>query len=223
MKTITAISLLLISLCFSAQNAPIKVSVTDFKNSPISGEQIQFINSVNKKTYSGISSADGRFNISLPGGFIYQIKIKSIGKARDYSSFDIPAIGQNQMYIENTVQIMIEQPKSFTLENVLFDTGKSSLKPSSHKELDELVGLLKHKPKMKIEIAGHTDNIGNAASNLQLSTDRAHSVHLYLIKNGINKNRLTAKGYGDLQPIASNENEESRKLNRRTEIRVLEN
>lgn len=221
MKTITSILILLTSIFAFAQNAPIKVNVTDFKNVPLQGEQILFVNSTNNKTYAGISDASGVFNLSLPGGFKYLIKIKSVGEAADYSSFDIPSIGANQEYGENSVQIMIEQPKLFTLNNVLFETGKSNLKTSSYHELDELVSLLNIKPDLKIEIAGHTDNVGNSDDNMELSLQRAQSVMAYLLKKGINKNRLTAQGYGDSQPVAANDTAQDRKLNRRTEIRML--
>lgn len=221
MKIVTTIFITLLSFSYTfSQNAPIKVNVTDFKNAPLQGEQILFVNSTNQKTYKGISDAQGVFNLSLPGGFKYLIKIKSVGEAADYSYLEIPAIGENQEYGENTVQIMIEQPKIFTLNNVLFDTGKSSLKTSSYKELDELVSLLNVKPNLKIEIAGHTDNVGSSDSNRELSLKRAEIVLSYLVKKGINKNRLTAQGYGDTQPVASNENAQNRKLNRRTEIRI---
>jgi outer membrane protein OmpA-like peptidoglycan-associated protein len=203
------------------QSAPIIVSVTDFNNSPLTGEQIHFVNSETKKIHSGVSNSKGIFNLSLPGGFKYEIKIKSVGDAAEYSTFEIPAIGSDQMYGENTVQIMIEQPKIFTLKNVLFETSKSNLKPSSYSELDELVSLLKYKPEMRIEIAGHTDNVGSSESNLTLSNARAKAVYSYLIKKGVSKGRLQANGYGDKQPVTSNDTAENRKLNRRTEIRVL--
>jgi outer membrane protein OmpA-like peptidoglycan-associated protein len=217
----TFLGILILSHSVFAQNAPIKVSVTDFKKSPLQGEQILFVNSINNKTYNGVSDSEGHFNLSLPGGFKYLIKIKSVGEATDYSSFDIPSISNDQLYGESNVEIMIEQPKIFTLKNVLFDTGKSSLKSSSFKELDELVYLLKNKPNINIEIAGHTDNIGNSVDNMNLSLKRAESVLLYLIKKGVNKDRLKAQGYGDTQPVASNDNQSDRKLNRRTEIRML--
>ena len=119
------------------------------------------------------------------------------------------------------MKIKIEPPKTFVLDNVLFDIGKATLKPSSNKSLNELVELMKLKPGLVIEIGGHTDNYGKHDVNMRLSHDRANSVRNYLIKKGIAKDRITAKGYGDTKPVASNKTEESRKQNRRTEVNII--
>lgn len=108
-----------------------------------------------------------------------------------------------------------------TLNNVFFDFDKSELKPESFAELDKLVELLLKNPAVKMEIAGHTDNKGDKKYNLLLSQKRAESVMEYLLKKGIDKLRLTAKGYGDTQPVAPNDTEENQAKNRRTEVKVL--
>jgi outer membrane protein OmpA-like peptidoglycan-associated protein len=87
--------------------------------------------------------------------------------------------------------------------------------------LDELVAYLNRKDDERIEIGGHTDNVGKPASNLKLSLDRANAVRDYLIGKGINPERLTAKGYGMTEPIAENNTEEGRAQNRRTEVKIL--
>lgn len=203
------------------QKAKLEVSVTDFQNHPLQGEQVLFVNQKDKSVIKGISDEQGLFSIQLPGGQIYDIKIKSVGTAQEYNTLEIPAIGSNEMYGENSMQIMIEQPQQFTLKNVLFDTGKSSLKTSSYAELNELVELLSLKPDLSIEIAGHTDNVGSEESNLLLSENRAKTVMNYLITKGIDKNRLIAKGYGSTMPVADNATDSGRKQNRRTEIHIL--
>jgi outer membrane protein OmpA-like peptidoglycan-associated protein len=134
---------------------------------------------------------------------------------------EIPAIGENQSYNKGALTIMIEQPKSFTLDNVHFDTGKSSIKSSSHDELKELVEFLKLKPEIKIEIGGHTDNVGAELANQTLSQKRANSVMKYLVEHGVSSRRLIAKGYGESAPVADNNTEKGKKLNRRTEVRIL--
>ena len=78
-------------------------------------------------------------------------------------------------------------------------------------------------PKLKIEISGHTDNTGSAATNESLSQQRASAVVAYLVTKGINTSRLTAKGYGSKKPIASNESESGRQQNRRTEFKITSN
>ena len=102
-----------------------------------------------------------------------------------------------------------------------FDFNKSSLKEASFKSLDELVDFMKLKTTLVIEIAGHTDNIGDKNYNKTLSQARAESVRNYLIKKGIAPERIVAKGYGDEQPIADNDDEAGRQQNRRTEVRII--
>jgi OmpA-OmpF porin, OOP family len=109
----------------------------------------------------------------------------------------------------------------FQLNNVYFDTGKATLKPSSYAELNDLVEYMKLKPSVKIEVAGHTDDVGDDAANMKLSQDRAQAVKAYLMKKGIAADRIVAKGYGETRPVATNETPEGRQKNRRTEVTIL--
>lgn len=104
------------------------------------------------------------------------------------------------------------------LSNVLFVRSKAELLEQSYEPLDELVQYLLDQPEVSIELAGHTDNQGNADLNLKLSDDRVETIKLYLIDHGINKKRISGKGYGGSKPIASNNREATRKLNRRVEF-----
>ena len=97
------------------------------------------------------------------------------------------------------------------------------MKPGSDIELLQLIQLLNENNNLKVEISGHTDNIGKKEDNLSLSLNRAKSVVAFLVSKGIHENRLSAKGYGDTKPIATNDTEEGKSLNRRTEINVLSN
>ncbi|MDB9710362.1 OmpA family protein, partial [Salibacteraceae bacterium] len=116
----------------------------------------------------------------------------------------------------------IEAGRSVVLKNVFFDTDKFDLKPASKTELNKLADLLDANPDIKIEVSGHTDNQGNAAANQTLSENRSKAVYQYLIDHGISGGRLMYKGYGQTKPIATNETDEGRALNRRTEFIVLE-
>jgi outer membrane protein OmpA-like peptidoglycan-associated protein/Tol biopolymer transport system component len=107
------------------------------------------------------------------------------------------------------------------LNNVFFDFDKSELKSASYGELDKLAELLQKSPQVKIEIGGHTDNVGDKKYNLSLSQKRADSVVSYLVQKGIASARLIAKGYGDTLPVAANDTEENKARNRRTEVKVL--
>jgi OmpA-OmpF porin, OOP family len=107
------------------------------------------------------------------------------------------------------------------LNNIFFEFAKSVLKEESFAELDRLVGVLNKNPELKIEIAGHTDDVGIDASNQTLSQDRAQSVVNYLQSKGINTNRVSAKGYGESKPDVQNNSDENRAFNRRVEFKIL--
>ena len=109
------------------------------------------------------------------------------------------------------------------LRNVFYDVGKSTLRPESGSELNRLVKLMQDVSTLKVEISGHTDNMGSKSLNRKLSEDRAKSVVLYLTKKGIAVDRLVAVGYGSSKPIASNKTNEGRQENRRTEFEIKSN
>lgn len=107
------------------------------------------------------------------------------------------------------------------LENIHFKTGEATLLPSSAPELNSMADLFLKNPHWKFEIAGHTDNVGDAEANLILSEKRAESVKQYLIQKGISEERMKAIGYGEAKPIDTNDTPEGRRKNRRTEISII--
>ena len=109
------------------------------------------------------------------------------------------------------------------LRNVFFATGSSILTAESNAELDRLVKLMKDVPGLKVEIGGHTDNVGSESMNQKLSQDRAAAVVTYITGKGITKDRLTSAGYGSTKPIASNNSAEGKQQNRRTEFKFVKN
>ncbi len=108
------------------------------------------------------------------------------------------------------------------LEPIQFDTGRATIKPVSFPILDEVVALLKARTDIKIGVYGHTDSVGSDAANLTLSKNRAASVMKYLVDHGISRNRLESEGYGESQPIESNDTADGRAKNRRVEFKVIE-
>ncbi|PJB15500.1 MAG: hypothetical protein CO118_03340 [Flavobacteriales bacterium CG_4_9_14_3_um_filter_32_8] len=112
--------------------------------------------------------------------------------------------------------------REFKLNNILYDFDKATLRLESVVELDRLVIILTEQAAIKVEISSHTDSKGSDEYNQKLSQARAKSVTDYLTKKGIDKNRLLAKGYGESKPVATNDNDDGRQLNRRTEFKVLE-
>lgn len=219
MRTILIVILLFFNSYLFSQLAPIKVLVTDFNKNPLAGEQILFVEKKSNQTVKGVSNENGEFSVKLPKGH-YQIRLKSVGEAQDYSEIEIPELPANAAYQEMWMEVMISEATSFTLDNLNFASGSSTILKSSYSELGELIAYLKLKPHIKIEIAGHTDSDGDDKANLTLSQKRAEAVKNYLVKNGISSKRLVAKGYGELHPIASNNSENGKALNRRTEIRM---
>jgi OOP family OmpA-OmpF porin len=109
----------------------------------------------------------------------------------------------------------------WVLENVLFDFKKYDIKPRFYGYLDQVAVVFEKNPSIKVQIQGNTDNIGTAANNIKISLKRAEAVMNYLIKKGVAKDRLSAKGYGFTRPIATNATAEGRALNRRVELRPI--
>ena len=107
------------------------------------------------------------------------------------------------------------------LQNIHFEYNRADLTTDSQSGIEMLTEFLKRNPGLKVELAGHTDNVGSESYNRKLSADRAEVVRNALIANGIDANRLTAQGYGATKPVASNDSEEHRALNRRTEMIII--
>ena len=169
------------------------------------------------------NSATGKFLITLPSGKNYGITVKANNYLFHSENFDLPDGGEDNI-VSKTIQLKnVAVGNTITLTNIFFDLGKATLRIESNAELDRLVKLMNDAPKLKIEISGHTDNTGSAATNESLSQQRASAVVAYLVTKGINTSRLTAKGYGSKKPIASNESESGRQQNRRTEFKITSN
>jgi len=165
----------------------------------------------------------GKYLVVLPSGKNYGIAVKADNYLFHSENFDIPPTAEYRI-VEKEIKLKkIQVGKEIALHNIFFDYKKSELRPESIYELNRLVQLLNEVPTLKIEISGHTDNIGTAEYNKELSVKRANSVINYLIKKGISPSRLSFVGYGFEKPISSNETEEGRQMNRRSEFRIVEN
>lgn len=170
-----------------------------------------------------IDTLTGDYELKLPLGSNYTI---NAGAPHYYPVFEVVNLSQEKSdvkILKDLVIIPIEVGQSIRLNNIFFDVGKSILKAESFPELDRVSEFLVQSPQIKIEIAGHTDNAGAAAANLKLSQSRAQAVADYVIKHGIAKDRVVAKGYGLEKPVASNKTKEGKAQNRRVEFTVLEN
>jgi outer membrane protein OmpA-like peptidoglycan-associated protein len=123
--------------------------------------------------------------------------------------------------LEGAISSEMEADKIVRLDYVFFKTGSAELDAMSEFELDNVAEQLNKYPEIQVELSGHTDNVGDSQSNRELSEQRAQTVFDYLVNKGVDAGRLNAKGYGDSLPIETNDTAEGRKLNRRTELKVL--
>lgn len=130
-------------------------------------------------------------------------------------------IAQFNNLLENAISSEVASDKVIRLEYVFFKTGSAQLDEKSMFELDNVAEQLNKYPEVNVELAGHTDNVGDPDNNLSLSQERAQVVLSYLTNKGVSSERLSSKGYGESNPIESNDSEEGRATNRRTELIVL--
>ncbi len=205
------------------KDAPVDVTMTDFKGNILAREIVIFRSHLNGREYQGLTDTTGKFSTRLPAGDKYEIFILGFKDSTSYIILDIPAT-QGKAYYKNPFKVDIQflPAKSFILEDCNFETGKADLEEDAYKVIDELVAYLNRKEDERIELGGHTDNVGTAKSNLILSEARANTVRNYLLSKGIDPNRVVAKGYGLTVPIASNKTDEGKAQNRRTEVKILD-
>ena len=195
--------------------------VIDFSQNPRHGETITFKDLSTEERYSVVSDAQGKFKLGLPFDRDYLILIEGFQVEQEYAQITIPALKENQSGFTFNITIEFDPPRTFTLNNVHFKSGSAELTKASYAELKDLLDYLLMKKEVVVEIAGHTDNVGRADENLTLSKQRAESVRSYLIKNGIQPNQVVAKGYGETDPIATNDTDAGRQKNRRTEVKII--
>ena len=163
----------------------------------------------------------GKYLVSLPAGKNYGIEVKKDSYLFHSENFDITANAGYQEITKNIVLKSIEVGKKVILKNVFYDFDKATLRPQSQTELNLLAKLMSENPGIRIELGSHTDNKGTEKYNLDLSQRRSQSVLEYLVSKGIDVSRLVAKGYGFTQPIAGNDTEQGRQLNRRTDFTII--
>jgi outer membrane protein OmpA-like peptidoglycan-associated protein len=166
---------------------------------------------------------DGNYLVTLPVGKDYAFNVNRKGYLFYSDNFSLAKNNPDSDFIVNIPLQPIEKGATIVLKNIFFETGKFDLKNESKSELDKLVKLLNDNPNLKIQIDGHTDNVGQEKDNLLLSSNRAKSVVGYLLSKSINTQRLTYKGFGSTKPVTDNTSEQSRALNRRTELSITGN
>ncbi|OFX20799.1 MAG: hypothetical protein A2041_03905 [Bacteroidetes bacterium GWA2_31_9b] len=197
--------------------------VTNAKtNDPVSAK-IEIIDMEQSKVIStGLSDSLGNYKMRIPKQKDYGVEVT----AKDYLFYVKMLYLKDKQVVESKIQAnfqldKVEVGSKVILNNIFFETNKATLKSESYTELERVLQLLIQNPTVRLEISGHTDNIGGFKANQQLSESRAKSVVEYLIGRGIEKSRLEYKGYSFNQPVADNNTESGRAQNRRVEFKVL--
>ena len=165
------------------------------------------------------------FSVESPETDEYNLSVESDGYA--FQNIMVEIRGASEFERSATLAVMMKKLKVGTvsvLRNIYFDYGKATFQQDSYSELNKLENMLKKNENIKVEIAGHTDNVSSAAFNMKLSLQRANAVKGFLTSKGIDPRRVTTVGYGEERPIASNDDEkDGRELNRRVEFKVIGN
>jgi len=196
--------------------------VTDPEGRPLPASIVyEFLRDGNGAGQANAAPADGRYQIALPIGEDYAFRGLAAGYVAVSDRLDLRKTTESTVIDRDLVLVPLEVGQTIRLNNVFFDTAKAELLPESRRELDRLAQLLRDMPSLVIEVRGHTDAVDAADVNLRLSNARAAAVVTYLVAAGTTPTRLNSQGFGEQQPIASNDTDTGRQQNRRVEFLVV--
>lgn len=188
--------------------------------------RLTFVNLESKDTIRQVYSnkQSGKFLLSLPVNQEYAAFVEAKGYLFKSQNFSLKGMPEEETsFFDLTIDLeSIAVGKGIVLNNIFYESGSFELAEKSQPELKMITRFLKLNPKVVIEISGHTDNVGSNSDNLTLSRNRANSVRDYLLNLGVPEKRIIAKGYGETNPVASNDTDEGRAQNRRTEMIIRE-
>lgn len=200
--------------------AAMKLFVVDKDKGPVKGVVIFLTGPDKTKYYAEPTDSEGYAEVLVPVGKTYDITYLSLGRGEIAAT--VPVADEPSQSVKLTLRYKRERaPKPLILDGVNFDTAKATIRPESFARLDTVVEFMVHKKDARVEISGHTDNVGNAQANKTLSERRAQACRNYVVSKGIDKKRLDAIGFGDEHPIAPNDSDEGRQRNRRIEAKEL--
>jgi outer membrane protein OmpA-like peptidoglycan-associated protein len=199
--------------------AALKFWVVEKDKGPVKGVVIRLTTPTGAKYHTDETDGDGYAEVLVPVGQTYEVTYLSLGLARGNIVATETVTSEPKQTISLTLRYKrLPPPPPFVLTGVNFDTGKATLRPESEPKLDVVVEFMKLKKSARVEISGHTDNVGNANTNKTLSAKRAQACRAYLMAKGIDGSRVTAVGYGAERAVAPNDTEENRQKNRRIEV-----
>ena len=198
-------------------DAAMKFFVVNTDKGPVKGVVIELTSETGTKYYTDETDDQGYAEVLVPNGSKYELTYLSLGKK------DIAATVNVEKKPKQTVKLTLRYkprpaPIPFVLTGIVFDTNKAYIRPESYPRLDIVAEFMAHKKSARVEISGHTDNVGKPKANKTLSRSRAESCRKYIISKGIDGARLKAVGYGDEKPIVPNDSDENRQKNRRIEV-----
>jgi outer membrane protein OmpA-like peptidoglycan-associated protein len=201
----------------------VKGVVMDAESGKLLEAKIELTNLLNNQNEDSTKSdpLTGTFLMVLHPGTDYAFNIVKKGYLFFSKNLNLKESGSLEPIHQTFRLTPIKAGEQITLNNIFFDFNSAVLKAASLTELNKLLEMLRENTGLRIRISGHTDNVGDAAYNKKLSTDRALAVRDFLISNGIDAGRIEYEGFGDTKPVASNASEAGRKKNRRTEVTVL--
>lgn len=218
----------------NAREAAMKFIVVDKDKGPIRGIIISLTAPDGKKYYTEETNAEGYAEVLVPVGQKYELVYLSLGR-KDVAA-SVPVSDEPNQNVRLTLRYkrwvnpapkiaanpgVPPAPPGLVLEGITFDTGKATIRDESFAQLDNVAEFMILRKNARIEISGHTDNVGNPKANKTLSQKRADACREYLMIKGVEEDRIQAVGYGDERPIASNDTEEGRQKNRRIEATEL--
>ena len=177
--------------------------------------------------YSSIptGSISGRFNdstysFSIFGSAKYRVTAESTGYNPKTIIVDPKEVGADHLWLKDIG--LTPKGQSIRLDHLIFEQGKATIDPGSFRELDEIAEMMLDNTNIRIQLEGHTDNTGNPKANFNLSEDRVEAVKRYLVSKGISKKRIKTKAFGGTQPLRNEMTPEARAMNRRVEMRILD-
>lgn len=209
-------------LPLSPKKKPVEIKIFDSENNQaLTGEiLITNLNRDETITFTAEDVKNGKVTAMLREGDSYEFTVRG---AQGYSFFNQVVDLAKEEKVEVAAELVsLKSQTSIRLNNINFGSNSADLSSESFPELGRVITLILDNPNIKIEIAAHTDNVGNAVYNLTLSEKRAQSVVNYLLDNNVPAERLVAKGYGLTKPMVPNTTDENKAMNRRVEFKILE-
>jgi outer membrane protein OmpA-like peptidoglycan-associated protein len=197
-------------------DAVLKFFVIDKDKGPVKGIVIELVSPAGAKFFTEETDAEGYAEALVPVGQRYELTYLSLGRKDIAANVDVK--NEPKQTVKLTLRYKPRPPAPpFVLKGVTFDTARATIRPESYPMLDVVAEFMAHKKSARLEISGHTDNVGNAKANKKLSEDRAKACRNYIVGKGIDVGRMTAIGYGDTRPMVPNDSDENRQKNRRIE------